>query len=173
MLLPSLRLLVRHQARSVPHQLQRRLVSTDTAPKGFADFLKWTKKQQPKHRPKGSQSRSRNAQGGKPFKEKKAKKIKKSRSSNYTLRNISNAMTREERIQETVLATIRKKDAPTPAANSWPGEDWKTESWGLDSEPPVLILGSGLITTKLKQNSSLSPQTAILSLELRNLAVRG
>jgi hypothetical protein len=51
-------------------------------------------------------------------------------------------MTREERIQETVLATVRKKEARTSGASRWPGEDWKGDSWGLDREPPVLNLGS-------------------------------
>lgn len=139
MLLPSLRLLVRHQARSVPHRLQRRLVSTDTAPDGFSNFLVWSKKQV-KPQSKQSQLRPRNAQGGKSLKEKKAKKIKKSQSYDSTLRNVSNAMTREERIREAVLGTIHKKEALTPAASNWPGENWKTESWGLDSESPVLNL---------------------------------
>ena len=140
MLPPSLRLLVRHQTRSVPHQLQRRLVSKDAALDGFTDFLKWSKKQQTKHRPKRSQSRPRNAQGVRSLKEKKAKKIRKSRWSDSTLENLSSSMTREERIWETVLATIPKKEGPTSVVSGWPGEDWKGDSWGLDSESSALSL---------------------------------
>lgn len=141
MLLPSLRLLVRQQTRSVPHQLQRRLNSNDLASDGFTVFLEWVKQQQPKHRSERPQSRSRNAQGVKSLGG-KAKKNKKSRWSDSTLKNVSSAVTREERILETMLATIPKKEGPTSAVSGWPGEDWKGDSWGLDSEPFALNPGS-------------------------------
>jgi len=171
MLLPSLRLLVRHQARSVPHQFQRRLAK-GTAPSGFTDFLKWTKEQPTKNRPKRPQPRSKNAQGGKPLKKKKAQKVKESQWFDSTFRRIFDAMTREERIRETVLSTVRKKKALTPATSGWLGEDWKTENWGLDSEHPVLNLGSVEQTyhnETPEQNSSLHVQTAI---QLRNPVAR-
>lgn len=138
MLLPSLRLLVRHQTRSAPHQLQRRLVSKGAASEGFAVFLQWTKKQQTEQRLKRSQSRSGSVQGVKSLK----KKAKKNKKSDSTLKNLSSAMTREERILETILATIPKKEGPTSVASGWPGEDWKGDSWGLDSESSALNLGS-------------------------------
>lgn len=44
----------------------------------------------------------------------------------------SKAMTREERIRETVLAIIYNEKALTSATSDWSGEDWKADSWGTD-----------------------------------------
>ena len=66
-------------------------------------------------------------------------------------------MTREERIQRTVLATVRKKVAPTPVATGWVGEEWKTENWGLDSKLPVLNLGDFKRTYYSETRAELKP----------------
>lgn len=154
MLPPSLRLLVRHQARSVPLQLQRYLSSTNVGRYKFKDFLKWAKKP-PKHRPKRSYWRPE--QGGKPFKEKKTWWGKGLQSFHSTRGSSENTMTREERIQRTVLATVRKKVAPTPVATGWVGEEWKTENWGLDSKLPVLNLGDFKRTYYSETRAELKP----------------
>ena len=157
MLPPSLRLLVRHQARSVPLQLRRRFTSTDTGQNEYADFWKWAQKHQGRHRPKRSQSQPRNAQGGKFLTDKRIKKIKRPDSFDSTLGKPSNEMTREERIQMTVLATVGSKKALTPSASNWPGEGWKTDSWGLDSGSLVSNLGSTERTDHDETRAELKP----------------
>lgn len=66
-------------------------------------------------------------------------------------------MTREERIQETVLTTVRKRKALSPATSDWLGEDWKTENWGLDSEQPVLNFRSVEETYHNETRAELKP----------------
>ena len=133
MLPPSLRPLVLHQARTLPLQLQRRLKSTDPVATQYTDFLEWVRKHQGKHRAKQS-SPVGGAQGNKSSKKKKAKKSKGPGSPHPTLEKPRNAMTREQRIRDTVWATFRGKQPLTPGASHWSPEDWKTENWGLDSK---------------------------------------
>ena len=179
MLSPSLRLLVRHQARSVPFQLQRSLISTDTRPNGFTDFAGWARKLQGVHRGKQSHSDSWGAQGGGPLKKKK-KKSTGPKSPHYTRKNPSNSTnstTREQRIIKTVLNTVRNKRKPystTKRTNDWPAENWSTDGWGLDSRSRVLNLGT-IERTDHKvpvQSSNLRPQIEVPLLRLRNRRVR-
>lgn len=137
MLPPSLRLLVRHPARSVSLQLQRHLNSTDTRPHKLADFLSWARKNQAIHRPKRSQSRSGsgNAPSGSSLGKRGVKRAKKLDSSRLKpeKKNPSNSRTREKRISETVAKVVGKKKPPSPTLNGWSGENWKAHNWGLDS----------------------------------------
>lgn len=130
MLPPSLRLLVRDQARPVPLQLQRCLNSTGTGSLEFTEFLEWARK----NRAKRPQPRSGNVQGTRSLKKRKIKKIKGPES----FRSTPGTMTREQRILKTVLSTFRNEKAPSPAVNNWPGENWNTDGWGLDSKSRVL-----------------------------------
>ena len=177
MLPPSLRLLVRHRARSVPLQL-RRLKSTDTRPDNFTDFLGWTRKNRGKHRAEPSRPRPGDARGGKSLKRRDVKTdIKKPEWFNTAFVKPPKAKTRERRILETVQATVRKKRPSTPGANdinSWRPEDWKTDGWGLDSESRVLNLSTIEWTypDTPGQGSSPHPQIEILWLRSRSLGVR-
>ena len=139
MLPPSLRLLVRQQARSVPLQL-RRLTSRNAGSHAFADLLLLGKGSawgsEGKSRAKRSQSPS-GARGGRSSKKRKTKKTKGQDSPRPLY-----GMTREQRILETVRATVPNKRPPDPAKNDidgWKPEDWKTDSWGLDSKSRVFI----------------------------------
>ena len=158
MLPPSLRLLVRHQARSVPLQLRRRFTSTDTGQNEYEDFSKWAQKHQGRHRPKRShQSQPRNAQGGELLTYKRIKKIKGPGSFDSTLGKPSNEMTREERIRMAVLATVGNKKAQALSASNWPGEGWKTDSWGPDGGSFVLNVGSTERTDHDETRAELKP----------------
>jgi len=140
MLSPNLRLLVRHQARSAPLQLQRRLDSEVTRKHKFADFLGWAREHHGLRQGKHSHWRSGSAQGGKSSKKKK-QKITGQKSPRSTHKNPLNAMTREQRILKTVLDTVRDKRPPTAVmigVNHWPTENWGTDGWGLDSKSHVL-----------------------------------
>lgn len=140
MLPPSLRLLVRHPARSVSLQLQRSLYSTGTGPSKFAHFKHWARINGENLRQKLSQTRSGslNAQTGSPPKKKRVKKAERPDSSRLKIKKKrSNAQSREERISATVAAVVGKKKRPNPAINGWLGENWKTDDWGLDGTFPV------------------------------------
>jgi len=175
MLPPSLRLLVRHRARSVPLQLQRCLNSTDTRPNGFADFAGWAQNLHGVHRVKQSHSDSGGAQRDGPSKKKK-KKTPGSKPPHSTRKNPSSAMTRERRIIKTILGTSRYGWKPPPTiknARDLPTEDWGADDWGLDSESRVLNLGTIQRTDHNVpgQNSNLHPQIEVSSLGLRNPGV--
>ena len=167
MLPPSLRLLVRQQARSVPLQL-RRLTSRNAGSHAFADLLLLGKGSawgsEGKSRAKRSQPPS-GARGGRSSKKRKTKKTKGQDSSRPLY-----GMTREQRILETVRATVPNKRPLAPAKNDidgWQPEDWKTDSWGLDSKSRVLIfctIGQAIHNAS-EQNSSLSPPIKNLSLK--------
>lgn len=139
MLSPSLRLLVRHQARSAPLQVRRQLNSTGPRPIGFADFKEWVQQLHRVRRGKQSHSPSGSAQGGGSLKKRK-KNTTGPKSSRTAHKKPRKAMTREQRILKTVLNTVRDKQRPNPTtygAGSWPVENWSTDGWGLDSKSRV------------------------------------
>jgi hypothetical protein len=124
MLLPSLRSLVRHQARSVPLLPQCRLKSTDSGLYGFADFRSWARKNQnrglkPTQSPR---SGSVKAHGGRSLRTRGARRAKEPK-----------AQTREQRILKTVAQIVGGEKPLGAVTNGLPGEDWKTDDWGLDS----------------------------------------
>jgi len=173
MLSPSLRLLVRHQARPVSLQLQCYHASTDTRQNGFTSFTGWVRELHEARRRKQSNSGSEGAQGGGPLKKKK-KKTTKPKAPHSTRKNPSNAMTREQRILKTVLNTVPKKRKPqltTKSTSKWPAENWSPDGWGLDSRSRILNLGTIERTDHNEpgQSSNLHPQIEVLSLRLRNL----
>ena len=175
MLSPSLRLLVRHQARSAPLQLQRCLNSTDTRPDGFADFTGWARNLHGVHRGKQSHSDSWGAQRGGPLKKRK-KKTAGQKLSHSTRKSPSNAATREQWILKTVLNTFRNKRRPCPTTKSthnWPAENWSTVGWGLDSKSRVSNFSTIEPTDRNEpgQNSNPHPQIEVSLLGLRNPSV--
>ena len=139
MLPPSLRLHVRHQARSVFLQVQRGLNSTGPRQKSFVDFLSWMRGSRAKHRQsQRTQPRpsSGNVQGHKPrpAKTKGTKKTKRSDSVRSKAgKHSSSTQTREQRILNAVATTLVEKKQPDPAVDSWSGENWATSGWGVDS----------------------------------------
>jgi len=140
MLLPGLRPLARRQAQSVSLQFQHRLKSTSTGPYKFSDFLSWARRSQKSRQLEPSQPRpgSGNVQGAEPPKPKSVRKKKGLVSSRpKSKKNFPKGRTREQRILDTV-AIVGGEKSGKPAASSWPGEDWKAENWGLDSELPWL-----------------------------------
>lgn len=173
MLPPSLRLLVRHQARFVPLPFQRRLKSTDTGPNAFAHFLVWARKHRLGRRAEQSHSQSGIAWGGKSSERRKKKKVHGPRPFHPNIGNPSNLMTREQRILRTVRATVgnKRETTATNGVHHWPPEDWKTDGWGLDSMSRMLNLRTVARTDhgEPEQNSSLHPRGEILPLGSRSL----
>lgn len=138
MLPPSLRLFVRHQARSVPLQLLR-LGSTQTGLNGFAE---WKRKKQQIRRAIQPRPHSGNTQGGGSSKKKVKAKTGPELSSSAP-GDSSGTKARKRRIFWRKQAKIRKKQPQTPTtnvANGWRPDNWKTDNWGLDSESHVLNL---------------------------------
>ena len=174
MLSPSLRLLVRHQAPSASLQLRRHLNSTHFISNRSADFKGWVREVQRARRGKQPLSPSRSAWVGEPL-EKKKKKITGQKSPRHSHKKPFNAMSREQRILETVntIRDKRRRTTSTDGGSRWPAENWSTDSWGLDSA--WRVLNSGTIEradhNEPEQNSNLDAHIEVPPPRPRDLRV--